>query len=151
MIESRTTIEINGSQFLAIPYTPPVAFKIQGIIARKILPGITKAYSNISLDKEIDFDAISEGLSAITSHMGEDELYNDIKLFLSNVFYDDAPVNEDRNMSKVISTIGYVNLYKLVFKVVKYNFPDFFGLKELLPNSGSSETITKRKYTKRKR
>ena len=143
-------IKIDGMDFTIHPFTAIEALRLKSVIMKKIAPSIGHILGNIdtsnnntSTDRiKIDGTMFANAIESFFSDLNEDDFLSLILRFLKNtVCIYKSPDSKmqviELNSENGINTVfkgKIMSIYKLIFQVLKVNYPDFFVAMESIGN-----------------
>lgn len=138
-----TKIEMEGMEFHIHPFRALEALKLKATFLKKVLPALGALVGSAageieskSLDEiNIDGPSLSLALSTLFEQLDENEFERLVKRFVykTQVVFNDGSGQRAGDLSSdvVFDTVfsrRLTILYKLIFEIIKANYPDFFAL-----------------------
>lgn len=136
-------VEIEGIQFFIYPFNAMEALKLKTTFLKKVAPAFGQLVGDAGLqgavkkfeDIELNGKALSGALEKLFIELEEDEFANLIKRFIKNTTCMYKVENKemagdlkDENVFNTIFCRKLTLLYRLIFEIIKINYPDFFRL-----------------------
>lgn len=136
-------IKVDGLSFTIAPFFAKEAIRIKVKLIGKILPILSSFADGVEGKQLDDFDlgsiklsgnVLSRAFSVLSDTLSEDEIEALIDRLLSKTYYNDSAVTDEGTFN-ILFMKNTMRVYKLIFEVIKFNYPDFllmgerFGLK----------------------
>jgi len=165
---SPTKIEMEGMEFHIHPFRAYEALRLKTTFLKKLLPAFGELVGSAAGEIEtknvedinIDGKSFSSAIKTLFENLSESEFESLVKRFIckTQVVYNDGEGQKagelsSENVFDAVFSRRLSLLYKLIFEIIKVNYPDFFELMGGIGNRlktaiGGLQTIDPKRSTK---